>query len=68
MDEISATPPPDAPPSQPNPSRSKKRRVIVWLVVLLFFAGLFTWVVRLQNAPKEAAQGRRAAMAAAPSP
>ncbi len=44
-----------------------RRRVIVWIVVLLFFAGLITLVLRYQNTPQTAAQvGHRAAMMGGP--
>jgi multidrug efflux system membrane fusion protein len=44
-----------------------RQRVIVWIVVLLFAAGLFTLVLRYQNTPQTAAQaGRRAAMMGGP--
>ncbi len=67
MEESPAIPPrPDGPDSQLNPNRSMKRRVIVWVAVLLFFAGLFAWVLRPQSATKAAAQGRRAAMLGGP--
>jgi multidrug efflux system membrane fusion protein len=67
MEESPATPPrPDGPDSQLNPNRSMKRRVIVWVAVLLFFAGLLAWVLRPQSATKVAAQGRRAAMLSGP--
>jgi len=62
------TPPvrPDEPSSGPVPNRSKLRRAIVWVVVLLVFAGLFLLVLRTQNTPQAAAQmGKRAATAGA---
>jgi multidrug efflux system membrane fusion protein len=41
-------------------------RVIVWIVVLLFAAGLFMLVLRYQNTPQKAAQSGRAAMLGGP--
>ncbi len=64
------TPPvrPDEPSSGPVPNRSKMRRAIVWIVVLLVFAGLFLLVLRTQNTPQAAAQtGKRAATSGAVS-
>lgn len=43
-----------------------RRRVIVWIVVLLFAAGLFALVLRYQNTPQKAAQAGRAAMMGGP--
>jgi multidrug efflux system membrane fusion protein len=43
-----------------------RRRVIVWIVVLLFFAGLIMLVLRFQNTPQKAAQAGRAAMMGGP--
>jgi multidrug efflux system membrane fusion protein len=51
---------PDDVPSHANPNRSKRRRVIVWIVVLLVAAGLFMLVLRYQNTPQKAAQSGRA--------
>ncbi|PSH05767.1 MAG: efflux RND transporter periplasmic adaptor subunit [Acidobacteria bacterium] len=65
MDENRSTPPnrPDDPSSQSKSNRSTSRRVIVWTVILLSFAALFTVVLR-QHTPETAVQtGRRAAMA-----
>ena len=64
------TPPvrPDEPSSGPVPNRSKMRRAIVWVVVLLVFAGLFLLVLRTQNTPQAAAQmGKRGATSGAVS-
>src|ERR1700741_684081 len=44
-------------PTKPARS-SKSRHVILWIVVLLVFAGVFTWVVRSQNSPQPAGGGR----------
>ncbi len=38
----------------------------MWIVVLLFFAGLITLVLRFQNTPQKAAQAGRAAMIGGP--
>jgi multidrug efflux system membrane fusion protein len=57
---------PDNLPSHPKPNRSMRRRVIVWIVVLLFFAGLLVLVLRFQNTPQKAAQAGRAAMMGGP--
>jgi len=43
--------------SQPRPSRSLARRAIVWILVLLAFAGLFVLVLTHKNIPQVAAQG-----------
>jgi multidrug efflux system membrane fusion protein len=60
--------PPSTPiPPSNNPSthtRSTTWRVIVWIVVLLVFAGIFWLVVRNRSTPQSAEQsGRRTAMA-----
>jgi multidrug efflux system membrane fusion protein len=57
---------PDTLPSHAKPYRSMRRRVIVWIVVLLFFAGLLALVLRFQNTPQKAAQAGRAAMMGVP--
>lgn len=64
MEESSSPPPrPSDPDSHFSPNRSMSRRVVVWVAVLLFFAGLFTWVLRLQSTSQANAQGgRRAAL------
>ena len=67
MDETSSPPmrTDDSPHSKSG--RSTKRRIIVWVVVLLIFAGLFALVLRRQNTPQKAAQaGGRAAMMGGP--
>jgi membrane fusion protein, multidrug efflux system len=46
-------------PQMPPPSRSKTRKAIAWIVVLLVATGLFTLVLRFQNTPQAAAQARR---------
>jgi multidrug efflux system membrane fusion protein len=65
--EETASPPvrPDL-PSPTRPSRSTRRRVIVWIVVLLVFAGLFALVLRQNSSPVAAQNGRRAAMMGGP--
>jgi multidrug efflux system membrane fusion protein len=45
-----------------KPKRSLVKRIIVWLVILLVFAGLFVVVLRQKSAPQAAAQGGRRAM------
>ena len=62
MEESSSLPTRPDESSHPRPSRSMTRRVIVWIVALLLFAGLFLWVLRSQNTPQKAAQAGRAAM------
>ena len=56
-------PPPPARPgdvtAHARPNRSMTRRVIVWVLVLLAFAGLFVLVLTHKNIPQVAAQGRR---------
>lgn len=66
MEETSSPPMrTDSPHSKSG--RSIKRRIIVWVVVLLIFAGLFALVWRRQNTPQKAAQaGGRAAMMGGP--
>jgi multidrug efflux system membrane fusion protein len=51
------------PPGGSKPKRSLVKRIIVWLVILLVFAGLFVVVFRQKSAPQAAAQagGRRGA-------
>jgi multidrug efflux system membrane fusion protein len=51
------------PPGGSKPKRSLVKRIIVWLVILLVFAGLFVVVFRQKSAPQTAAQsgGRRGA-------
>ena len=51
------------PPGATKPKRSVVKRIIVWLVILLVFAGLFVVVLRQKSAPQAAAQagGRRGA-------
>jgi multidrug efflux system membrane fusion protein len=69
MDEASPKPP-SKPADHPNPAgapktkRSLVKRIIVWLVILLIFAGLFVVVFRQKSTPQAAAQGggRRAAL------
>lgn len=72
-----------AQPPKPLPSREEKhsghpkpkprslvKRIIVWLIILLIFAGLFVVIMRQQSAPKVAAQsgggGRRGGMGGGP--
>jgi multidrug efflux system membrane fusion protein len=52
------------PPGATKPKRSVVKRIIVWLVILLVFAGLFVVVLRQKSAPQAAAQGggRRGAL------
>jgi multidrug efflux system membrane fusion protein len=53
----------------PKPKRSWVKRIIVWLIILLIFAGLFVVTLRQQSAPKAAAQsggGRRGALGGGP--
>jgi len=45
------------PPGATKPKRSMVKRVIVWLLILLVFAGLFVVVFRQKSAPQAAAQG-----------
>jgi len=55
---------PAEPRSNPRRKRSIGQRVIVWLLILLGFAGLFAWVLTRKSTPAAAApSGRRAAMA-----
>ena len=61
MEESSSLPTLPDDSSHPRPSRSVTRRVIVWIVALLLFAGLFVWVLRHQSTPQKAAQAGRAA-------
>jgi multidrug efflux system membrane fusion protein len=68
-DSMEETPQPPQPkrPADPAPSPPRKRsiiqRVIVWLLILLGFAGLFFWVLSRKSTPAAAApSGRRAAM------
>jgi multidrug efflux system membrane fusion protein len=67
MNEHPPAPPirPDEPPHEPKPRRSNAARVVVWVAVLLFTAGLFWLVLRHGNDSSQAAAqtGRRAAMA-----
>jgi multidrug efflux system membrane fusion protein len=51
--------PPDnpKPPDVPKPKRSLVKRIIVWLIILLIFAGLFVLTLRQKSAPQAAAQG-----------
>jgi multidrug efflux system membrane fusion protein len=51
------------PPGATRPKRSVVKRIIVWLLILLVFAGLFVVVLRQKSAPQAAAQagGRRGA-------
>src|SRR5580692_6932470 len=53
---------PKAPADQPKPKRSLFKRVVVWLVILLLFAGLFVLTLRQKSAPQAAAGGGRRAM------
>jgi membrane fusion protein, multidrug efflux system len=61
MDEES--PKPSKPVDRPNPSGSPKtkrslvKRIIVWLVILSIFAGLFVVILRQKSTPQAAAQG-----------
>jgi multidrug efflux system membrane fusion protein len=51
------------PPSNPRRKRSIIQRLIVWLLILLGFAGLFAWVLSRKSTPAAAApSGRRAAL------
>ena len=50
-------PPPAGLSAHPRPSRSVGRRAIIWLLVLLAFAGLFVLVLTHKNIPEVAAQG-----------
>jgi multidrug efflux system membrane fusion protein len=58
-----ASPKPSKPADHPNPSgapktkRSLVKRIIVWLVILLIFAGLFVVILRQKSTPQAAAQG-----------
>jgi multidrug efflux system membrane fusion protein len=45
------------PPGVTKPKRSLVKRIIVWLLILLVFAGLFVVVLRQKSAPQAAAQG-----------
>ncbi len=45
------------PPDVPKPKRSLVKRIIVWLIILLIFAGLFVLTLRQKSAPQAAAQG-----------
>jgi membrane fusion protein, multidrug efflux system len=68
MEEKSPAPPtqPDALslPPHSRSNRSLAQRAVIWIVVLLVFAGLFTLVVRHKNTPQQTARmGRRAGMA-----
>ena len=51
------------PPGATKPKRSVVKRIIVWLLILLVFAGLFVVVLRQKSAPQAAGQagGRRGA-------
>jgi membrane fusion protein, multidrug efflux system len=51
--------PPDnpKPPDVPKPKRSLVKRIIVWLIILLIFAGLFVLTLRQKSSPQAAAQG-----------
>jgi multidrug efflux system membrane fusion protein len=53
-------------PSHGRPNRSITQRLIIWVLVLLAFAGLFVLVLTHKNIPQVAAQGggRRGALAA----
>ena len=53
-----------SPPSKPHRSRTAKS--IVWIVVLLIFAGLFYLVLRTQNTPQKGAQSAKLAATGAP--
>jgi membrane fusion protein, multidrug efflux system len=52
------------PPDGPKPKRSLVKRIIVWLIILLIFAGLFVLTLRQKSTPPAAGQGggRRAAL------
>src|ERR1700693_2770118 len=45
------------PPDVPKPKRSLVKRIIVWLIILLIFAGLFVLTLRQKSRPQAAAQG-----------
>jgi len=55
-------------PSPTKPKRSLVKRIVVWLIILLIFAGLFVVILRQKSAPKAAAQsgGRRGALGGGP--
>jgi multidrug efflux system membrane fusion protein len=62
MEEVSSPPIQPEAPSGSTPNRSMRRRVIVWVVVLLVFAGLFTLVLQRPSNSQTATQmGRRTA-------
>jgi len=66
MEENTPVPPirPDDPSPLTKPKRSRTLRVVVWIVVLLFAAGVFWLVIHNRSNPETAAQnGRRAATA-----
>jgi len=67
MDEASSPPTRSDDSPHTKSGRSITRRIIVWVVVLLIFAGLFVLVLRRQNTPQKAAQtGGRAALMGGP--
>lgn len=45
------------PANHPKPKRSLFKRIVVWLVILLIFAGLFVLTLRQKSAPQAAASG-----------
>jgi multidrug efflux system membrane fusion protein len=62
MEENPPNPPVRPEASYPAAGRSKTKKVIVWIAVLLIAAGLFYWVLHSQTTPQTAAQqGKRAA-------
>ena len=50
------------PANHPKPKRSLLKRVVVWIVILLIFAGLFVLTLRQKTAPQAAGGGRRSMM------
>jgi membrane fusion protein, multidrug efflux system len=45
------------PANHPKPKRSLFKRIVVWTVILLIFAGLFVLTLRQKSVPQAAAQG-----------
>jgi membrane fusion protein, multidrug efflux system len=45
------------PAGHPKPKRSLFKRIVVWLVILFIFAGLFVLTLRQKSAPQAAASG-----------
>src|SRR5580693_4279628 len=63
MEEKPPPPRPDSLPDRPKPKRSILERLIVWILVLAAFAGLFMLVLAQKNTPAAARGGRGAALA-----